>query len=144
METLLKSEVELPPSNSAIPPLEWSISGKYLSYLGSNRKSYLYVYDNDIKKIVRKIQVKSPYAKFKWAESIYLRGFKPSNGKKLSDTDLVEYVELLKSNKVKYVYLFAGPYKRNGHLPKYPFSKTAQESIKSFKNIILKSSFFHG
>ena len=94
METLLKSEVELPPSNSAIPPLEWSISGKYLSYLGSNRKSYLYVYDNDIKKIVRKIQVKSPYAKFKWAESIYLRGFKPSNGKKLSDTDLEHPAEV--------------------------------------------------
>ncbi len=70
-----------------------------------------------------------------WTESIYLRGTKPSTGKKLSDEDLKKYANTLKENNIKYAYLFAGPYQEDGHLPDYPFSDLAMESIRKLKEL---------
>ena len=69
-----------------------------------------------------------------WTESIYLRGYKPSTGKKLSDNDLKKYANTLKNNNIKYAYLFAGPYQEDGHLPKYSFSKLARTSVNKLKS----------
>jgi len=68
-----------------------------------------------------------------WTESIYLRGIKPSTGKKLKDSDLKKYANTLKENNIKYAYLFAGPYQEDGHLPNYPFSNLARESVIKLK-----------
>ncbi len=68
-----------------------------------------------------------------WTESIYLRGFKPSTGRKLKDADLKKYANTLKENNIKYAYLFAGPYQRDGHLPNYPFSDLAKGSVSKLK-----------
>ena len=68
-----------------------------------------------------------------WTESIYLRGVKPSTGRKLTEEDLKIYAKTLKENGIKYAYLFAGPYKRDGHLNDYPFSDLAKNSIKSLR-----------
>lgn len=68
-----------------------------------------------------------------WTESIYLRGIKPSTGQKLNDYDLKKYSKTLKENNIKYAYLFAGPYQKNGELPDYPFSNLARESVKKLK-----------
>lgn len=68
-----------------------------------------------------------------WAESIYLRGYRPSTGIKLTDEMIYDYARLLRKNRIKYVYLFAGPYGVDGHLPKYPFSKPAQEVVGKLK-----------
>lgn len=68
-----------------------------------------------------------------WTESIYLRGYKPSTGEKISNEHIKEYAETLKNNKVKYAYLFAGPYGEDGHLPEYAFSEIAINSVKILK-----------
>lgn len=68
-----------------------------------------------------------------WTESIYLRGYKPSNGKKLTESDLRWYANNLKKNQIKYAYLFAGPYDKQGHLPDYAFSDLAKESVRKLK-----------
>lgn len=69
-----------------------------------------------------------------WTESIFLRGHKPSTGEKLTEEHLKIYAETLQRNKVKYAYLFAGPYGKNGRLPKYSFSETAQKSVLKLKS----------
>lgn len=68
-----------------------------------------------------------------WAESFYLRGYKPSSGQKLVDQDIIEYGKILTKNNIKYVYLFAGPYGNDGHLPAYSFSDRAKRTIEIFK-----------
>jgi len=68
-----------------------------------------------------------------WTESIYLRGYKPSSGEKLTDAHLKNYAKILEDNRIKYAYLFAGPYQKDGHLPDYPFSYLAKESVKKLK-----------
>lgn len=68
-----------------------------------------------------------------WTESIYLRGYKPSTEEKLSNRHIKEYAETLKKNKIKYAYLFAGPYGEDGHLPEYAFSEIAINSVKTLK-----------
>jgi hypothetical protein len=68
-----------------------------------------------------------------WAESIYLRGYNPSTGEILTNERLKEYAHILKSNNIKYVYLFAGPFLEDGHLPDYPFSSIARNSVKKLK-----------
>lgn len=92
--------------------------------------------------IIVLIQCKSKVNKLKhlygqqnavWTESIYLRGYKPSTEEKLSDRHIREYAETLKKNKIKYAYLFAGPYGEDGHLPDYAFSETAINSVKTLK-----------
>ncbi len=69
-----------------------------------------------------------------WAESKYLRGYRPSSGEKLRKEDIEEFTELLRENKIKYVYLFAGPYDKKGFLPDYAFAETAINSIREFKH----------
>lgn len=68
-----------------------------------------------------------------WTESIYLRGYQPTTGEVLTEAHLKRYAETLKKNKVKYAYLFAGPYNKDGHLPDYTFSETAINSVRLLK-----------
>ncbi|KAB7528869.1 hypothetical protein F8C76_13540 [Flagellimonas olearia] len=68
-----------------------------------------------------------------WSESIYLRGTQPSTGEKLTENDLKEYAETLRENHIKYAYLFSGPYQNDGHLPRYPFTQLAKESVRKLK-----------
>ena len=62
-----------------------------------------------------------------------MRGYKPSTGEKISNEHIKEYAETLKNNKIKYAYLFAGPYGEDGHLPEYAFSEIAVNSVKTLK-----------
>jgi len=68
-----------------------------------------------------------------WSESRYLRGHKPSTKEPLTEEHLLDYAQTLKSNNIKYAYLFAGPFQKDGHLPEYPFSKLAINNIKKLK-----------
>lgn len=70
-----------------------------------------------------------------WTESIYLRGYKPSTKERLQQTHLENFAKTLKRNKVKYAYMFAGPYQKDGRLPAYPFSDLAKNSIKTIKRL---------
>lgn len=64
-----------------------------------------------------------------WAESIYLRGFHPSTGEKLTDEHVIRYAKLLRDNHIKYVYLFAGPFDDNGNLPDFAYSDVAIRTV---------------
>lgn len=70
-----------------------------------------------------------------WTESIYLRGYKPSTGERLTPAHIRKYAKTLKENNFKYAYLFAGPYQDDGHLPSYSFSEIAINSIKLLKEL---------
>jgi hypothetical protein len=68
-----------------------------------------------------------------WSESKYLRGHKPSTKEPLTEKHLLDYAQTLKNNNIKYAYLFAGPYQKDGHLPEYPFSELAINNVKKLK-----------
>jgi hypothetical protein len=70
-----------------------------------------------------------------WCESLYLRGYNPGTGNQLTAFDIQKFANTLKAHHIKYAYLFAGPYEKDGHLPKYPFSDTAARSVKIIKEI---------
>jgi hypothetical protein len=70
-----------------------------------------------------------------WTESLFLRGFLPSSNKRLTDNDLLVYAETLKKYNIKYAYLFAGPFDKEGYLPEYAFSEIAINSVKVLKKL---------
>lgn len=69
-----------------------------------------------------------------WTESIYFRGYKPSSGKMLNDSILKRYARTLEENKIKYAYIFAGPYQEDGHLPAYAFTDLAKKSVRKLQS----------
>jgi GH18 family chitinase len=68
-----------------------------------------------------------------WTGSIFLRGFDPTTQEKLTDEKLIALAERLKHNSIRYIYAFAGPYQKDGHLPNYAFSARARASIALLK-----------
>lgn len=70
-----------------------------------------------------------------WVESVYLRGYHPSDNTRLTDEDLISLATTLQSNNIRYAYLFAGPFNREGFLPDYSFSDTAVQSVKTLKEL---------
>jgi hypothetical protein len=70
-----------------------------------------------------------------WVKSIFFRGFDSTTKKKLTVKDVEDLAMRLKANHIRYAYIFAGPYKNDGHLPSYVFSQQAKESIKILKKI---------
>jgi hypothetical protein len=65
-----------------------------------------------------------------WGESIYFRGYNPSTGEELTDQKVIAYATLLKRNRIKYAYIFAGPFDEHGNLPEFAFSATAIRTVK--------------
>ncbi len=70
-----------------------------------------------------------------WIKSTYFRGHDPITKKRLKPKDVEDLAIRLKTNHVRYVYIFAGPYENDGHLPDYAFSRKAKESITLLKKI---------
>ncbi len=70
-----------------------------------------------------------------WIKSAYFRGYDPITKKVYSTKDVEQLAERLKTNNLKYAYIFAGPYQKSGHLPDYAFSKKAKENIAILKKI---------
>ncbi len=68
-----------------------------------------------------------------WTQSIFLRGFQPSTLNKLTEEGILNYTITLKQNNIRYAYLFAGPFNKNGYLPDYAFSDTAVNTVKLLK-----------
>ncbi|MEO7693602.1 MAG: glycosyl hydrolase family 18 protein [Chryseolinea sp.] len=68
-----------------------------------------------------------------WTETIFFRGHSPTTGFALTDADIRQYASTLKTNNIKYSYIFAGPYGSDGHLPAYAFSETAIRSVKKLQ-----------
>lgn len=68
-----------------------------------------------------------------WTQSIFLRGFQPRFYNRLTNEDILEYAETLKRNNIKYAYLFAGPFNKEGFLPDYAFADTAVNSVNLLK-----------
>jgi hypothetical protein len=64
-----------------------------------------------------------------WCESIYLRGYRPSTKERLTYGHLERLSEVLTQNSITSVYLFAGPYGKDGCLPQYAFSVSAQKAV---------------
>ncbi len=70
-----------------------------------------------------------------WIKSIFFRGFDPVTQKKLDIKDIESLAVRLKKNNIRYAYVFSGPFDRSGHLPKYVFSRQAEESITLLKKV---------
>jgi hypothetical protein len=68
-----------------------------------------------------------------WAGSIFLRGFDPTTHERLTNEKGIAFADRLKRNGVRYVYVFAGPYQKDGHLPEYAFSEQARSTIALLK-----------
>lgn len=64
-----------------------------------------------------------------WIKSTFFRGVDPVTKKLLTSKDVEDLASRLKSNNIRYAYIFAGPYENDGHLPSYAFSQKAKESI---------------
>lgn len=71
-----------------------------------------------------------------WSESIYLRGFNPSTHLPVNDEIITVYCNLLKRNGVTDIFLFAGPFQKDGNLPTYPFSDTALHTVAMIKRLL--------
>ncbi len=70
-----------------------------------------------------------------WTESIYFRGRKPSTGEKLTEKHIDEYAKTMEENRVKYAYIFSGPFGMDGRLPEYAFSETAINSVNRIQKL---------
>ena len=70
-----------------------------------------------------------------WIKSTYFRGYDPITKKRHSTKDVEQLAIRLQINNIKYAYIFAGPYQKDGRLPDYAFSKTAKNSIAILKKI---------
>jgi hypothetical protein len=68
-----------------------------------------------------------------WSRSIFFRGYSPTSGEALTFENIQDYANILKTNKIKYAYIFSGPYDLNGSLPDWAFSETARKSILEIK-----------
>ncbi len=68
-----------------------------------------------------------------WSESMYLRGHKPSTKYRPSRKDVISYARRMKKYQIRYLYLFAGPFKSNGKLPTYPFTEYAKVNVQLIK-----------
>lgn len=68
-----------------------------------------------------------------WIKSSYFRGRDQNTKKGLTPKEIEELALRLKKNHIRYGYIFAGPYKSDGHLPDYAFSREAKESIAILK-----------
>ncbi len=70
-----------------------------------------------------------------WIKSTYFRGYDPITMKPHNIKDIEQLAQRLKINHIKYAYVFAGPYQKDGHLPTYAFSKKVKENIIILKKI---------
>ena len=68
-----------------------------------------------------------------WCQSLFLRGYQPTTKAQLTDSDLADFCDTLNRNRIRYAYMFAGPYDANGYLPDYAFSTNAISSIQTIK-----------
>jgi hypothetical protein len=68
-----------------------------------------------------------------WTGSIFLRGFDPTTQEKLTDEKLTNFATRLERNGIRYIYVFAGPYQKDGRLPGYAFSERARASVAFLK-----------
>lgn len=64
--TKKKSLLGLPSSRNAIPPLKWSVKGKYLAYLVSDKSVRLHIYDYHNDQIIRTVEGMDVYSNFQW------------------------------------------------------------------------------
>jgi hypothetical protein len=64
-----------------------------------------------------------------WVQSKYLRGYEPTTHKLLSEDDVKDFCNTMTVNGIKDVFLFAGPFDNTGHLPDYPFSSIAVQTV---------------
>jgi hypothetical protein len=70
-----------------------------------------------------------------WIKSSYFRGHDPITKKGHTSKDVEDLGLRLKTHNIRYAYIFAGPFKTDGHLPDYVFSRVAKESIAILKRI---------
>jgi hypothetical protein len=70
-----------------------------------------------------------------WIKSSYLRGHDPITKKEISPKDIENLALRLKNHHIRYAYIFAGPFNKDGHLPDYPFSQYARYSIAILKRV---------
>lgn len=68
-----------------------------------------------------------------WSRSIFFRGYAGTTGEPLRQSDLEEYAKTLKDNKIKYAYIFSGPYGEEGFLPDWAFSSQAIDSVREIR-----------
>lgn len=73
--------------------------------------------------------------KILWTEGLYLRGYNIRDNQPITDDDIRSFALTLKTHKIKYAYLFAGPFNVDGTLPEYPFSARAQKSVALLKKL---------
>ena len=77
-----------------------------------------------------------------WIKSTYFRGYDTATKKKLLAKDVEDLAVRLRTNHIRYAYIFAGPYGSDGHLPQYAFSQKARESVAILKRIYPELKIF--
>jgi hypothetical protein len=70
-----------------------------------------------------------------WIQSLFLRGYSPSTKKKLTEEDIQILAAHLRTTKIKYAYLFAGPFDRSGNLPDYAASPLAKKTLSQLREL---------
>ncbi len=68
-----------------------------------------------------------------WAQSCFLRGAQPTSGKITTEADVAAFGDLLRANRIRNPYLFAGPYSREGTVPDYASSDFAKRTLQILK-----------
>lgn len=70
-----------------------------------------------------------------WTEAAFFRGFNIRDSSDLAEEDILIYANKLKDNNIKYAFIFAGPFTKEGYLPDYAFSDAAITNVKLLKEI---------
>jgi hypothetical protein len=64
-----------------------------------------------------------------WVQSWFFLGHQASTKKPLQDAHIVELAAHLRRAGMRYAFIFAGPFQRDGTLPGYAFSDTARRTV---------------
>ena len=68
-----------------------------------------------------------------WCQSSYFRGVQVSTGRRLTHHEMDAFCGILDQNKIRYAFMFAGPFDTNGFLPSYAFSPPAIATMQTMK-----------
>lgn len=68
-----------------------------------------------------------------WSRSLFFKGYANTTGEPLTMSDIQEFANTLKANRIEYAYIFSGPFNSDGTLPDWAFSDLAIQSIQEIK-----------
>jgi O-antigen ligase len=70
-----------------------------------------------------------------WVQSRFFLGHQATTKKPLQDVHIVELAAHLRRAGMKYAFVFAGPFNKDGTLPEYAFSDTARRTVERLREL---------